>query len=114
VAARQEPDTIRAYGEHVAAFRAFTGKGLRSTYLSDLQRYADALVAVSGGFGILIEAPNDPEGAHLPALAEAGVALERLLVVRVHDRAGAPLARYARVRLRRLHDAQHRETKLAL
>ena len=39
----KSPHTIRAYGEDVAAFRAFTGKGLRSTYLSDLQRYADAL-----------------------------------------------------------------------
>jgi hypothetical protein len=36
-------NTIPAYGEDVAAFRAFTGKGLRSTYLWDLQRYADAL-----------------------------------------------------------------------
>jgi hypothetical protein len=32
VAARQEPRTIRAYSEDVAAFRAFTGKGLRATY----------------------------------------------------------------------------------
>jgi hypothetical protein len=36
-------NTIRAYGEDVAAYRAFAGKGLRSTYLWDLQRYADAL-----------------------------------------------------------------------
>jgi hypothetical protein len=28
---RKSPHTIRAYGEDVAAFRAFTGKGLRST-----------------------------------------------------------------------------------
>ncbi len=40
----KSPNTIRAYGEDVAAFRAFTGKGLRATHLSDLQRYADALV----------------------------------------------------------------------
>jgi hypothetical protein len=40
----KSPDTIRAYGEDVTAFRAFTGKGVRSTYLSDLRRYADALV----------------------------------------------------------------------
>jgi hypothetical protein len=33
-----------AYGEDVAAFRRFTGKPLRATYLSDLQRYADSLV----------------------------------------------------------------------
>jgi len=36
--------TIRAYRDDVAAFLAFTGKSLRATYLSDLQRYADALV----------------------------------------------------------------------
>jgi hypothetical protein len=36
--------TIRAYGDDVAAFRRFTGKPLRATYLSDLQRYADSLV----------------------------------------------------------------------
>ncbi|MGP0092616.1 MAG: tyrosine-type recombinase/integrase [Xanthobacteraceae bacterium] len=40
----KSPNTIRAYGEDIAAFRAFTGKGLRATYLSDLQRYADAVV----------------------------------------------------------------------
>jgi site-specific recombinase XerD len=34
----------RAYGADVAAFRRFTGKPLRATYLSDLQRYADSLV----------------------------------------------------------------------
>jgi hypothetical protein len=38
----KSPHTIRAYGEDVAAFRAFTGKGLRATYLWDLQRYAEA------------------------------------------------------------------------
>jgi integrase/recombinase XerD len=40
----KSPNTIRAYGEDVAAFRAFTGKSLRATYLSDLQRYADSVV----------------------------------------------------------------------
>jgi hypothetical protein len=35
----------RAYGEDVAAFRAFTGKSLRATYLADLQRYADSVVS---------------------------------------------------------------------
>jgi site-specific recombinase XerD len=37
-------NTIRAYSDDVAAFRRFTGKPLRATYLSDLQRYADSLV----------------------------------------------------------------------
>jgi hypothetical protein len=41
----KSPHTIRAYGDDVAAFRRFTGKPLRATYLSDLQRYADSLVA---------------------------------------------------------------------
>jgi integrase/recombinase XerD len=40
----KSPNTIRAYGNDVAAFRRFTGKPLRATYLSDLQRYADSLV----------------------------------------------------------------------
>jgi hypothetical protein len=40
----KSPHTIRAYGDDVAAFRRFTGKPLRATYLSDLQRYADSLV----------------------------------------------------------------------
>jgi integrase/recombinase XerD len=40
----KSPNTIRAYGDDVAAFRRFTGKPLRATYLSDLQRYADSLV----------------------------------------------------------------------
>ncbi len=35
---------IRAYSEDAVAFRAFTGKGLRAAYLSDLHRYADALL----------------------------------------------------------------------
>jgi hypothetical protein len=39
----KSPHTIRAYGDDVAAFRRFTGKPLRATYLSDLQRYADSL-----------------------------------------------------------------------
>lgn len=40
----KSPHTIRAYRDDVAAFRAFAGKSLRATYLSDLQKYADALV----------------------------------------------------------------------
>ena len=40
----KSPNTIRAYSEDLAAFRAFTGKSLRATYLSDLQRYADSIV----------------------------------------------------------------------
>jgi len=39
----KSPHTIRAYREDVAAFRVFTGKSLRATYLSDLQRYVDTL-----------------------------------------------------------------------
>ena len=39
----RSPHAICAYRDDVAAFRAFTGKSLRATYLSDLQRYADAL-----------------------------------------------------------------------
>ncbi len=39
----KSPHTIRAYREDVAAFRAFSGKSLRATYLSDLQKYADSL-----------------------------------------------------------------------
>ncbi len=40
----KSPHTIRAYREDVAAFRAFTAKSLRVTYLSDLQKYADGLL----------------------------------------------------------------------
>jgi integrase/recombinase XerD len=40
----KSPNTVRAYSDDVAAFRHFTGKPLRATYLSDLQRYADSLV----------------------------------------------------------------------
>jgi len=36
-------NTVDAYRADIAAFRAFSGKSLRATYLSDLQRYADAL-----------------------------------------------------------------------
>jgi integrase/recombinase XerD len=36
--------TIRAYGDDIASFAAFTAKPLRATRLSDLQRYADSLV----------------------------------------------------------------------
>ena len=35
--------TTDAYRADIATFRAFSGKSLRVTYLSDLQRYADAL-----------------------------------------------------------------------
>lgn len=35
--------TQRACREDIGIFRAFSGKSLRATYLSDLQRYADAL-----------------------------------------------------------------------
>ncbi len=35
--------TIRAYRDDIAAFRTFSGKSLRATYLSDLQKYADTL-----------------------------------------------------------------------
>jgi hypothetical protein len=58
-----------------------------------------AMATAGGGLGVLIEAPNGPEGTlYPPALAAAGVALERLLVVRVHDRAG--VARAADIVLR--------------
>jgi site-specific recombinase XerD len=43
--------TIRAYGDDVAAFRRFTGKPLRATDLSDLQRYADSLVGAPASRG---------------------------------------------------------------
>lgn len=39
----KSPHTIAAYRADVAAFRVFSGKSLRATYLGDLQRYADAL-----------------------------------------------------------------------
>jgi hypothetical protein len=45
----KSPHTVRAYGDDVAAFRRFTGKPLRATYLSDLQRYADSLVGAPAG-----------------------------------------------------------------
>ena len=35
--------TMRAYAEDIAAYRAVSGKTLRTTYLSDLQKYADVL-----------------------------------------------------------------------
>jgi hypothetical protein len=47
LAARQEPQHhpgLRRRRHDVAAFRRFTGKPRRPTYLSDLQRYADSLV----------------------------------------------------------------------
>jgi integrase/recombinase XerD len=39
----KSPHTIRAYAEDIAAYRVVTGKTLRTTYLSDLQKYADSL-----------------------------------------------------------------------
>jgi hypothetical protein len=39
----KSPNTIRAYRRDIAAFRATIGKPIRLAYLSDLQRYADAL-----------------------------------------------------------------------
>jgi integrase/recombinase XerD len=36
-------NTVRAYRQDIAAFRAFIGKPIRLAYLGDLQRYADAL-----------------------------------------------------------------------
>jgi integrase/recombinase XerD len=39
----KSPHTVRAYADDVAAYRAFSGKTLRTTYLSDLQKYADSL-----------------------------------------------------------------------
>jgi integrase/recombinase XerD len=47
----KSPHTVRAYGDDVAAFRRFTGKPLRATYLSDLQRYADSLVGAPASRG---------------------------------------------------------------
>ncbi|MFY9779662.1 MAG: hypothetical protein WAJ85_04005, partial [Candidatus Baltobacteraceae bacterium] len=52
-----------------------------------------------GGLGALIEMPEGPEGAlYPPALAAAGIDLERLLVVRAGDAAG--VARAADIVLR--------------
>jgi integrase/recombinase XerD len=39
----KSPHTIRAYAEDIAAYRAVSGKTLRTTYLSDVQKYADVL-----------------------------------------------------------------------
>jgi len=39
----KSPHTMRAYAEDIAAYRNVSGKTLRTTYLSDLQKYADAL-----------------------------------------------------------------------
>ena len=39
----KSPHTIRAYRDDIAAFRAFSRKSLRATYLLDLQKYADSL-----------------------------------------------------------------------
>jgi site-specific recombinase XerD len=37
------PHTIRAYDKDIVTYLAFSGKTLRTTYLSDLQKYADSL-----------------------------------------------------------------------
>jgi hypothetical protein len=39
----KSPHTMRAYAEDIATYRAVSGKTLRTTYLSDLQKYADVL-----------------------------------------------------------------------
>ena len=58
-----------------------------------------AAATAGGGLGVLIETPDGPEGSlYPPALAAAGVDLDRLLVVRVHDPAG--VARAADIVLR--------------
>jgi hypothetical protein len=58
-----------------------------------------ATATAGGGLGALIEMPRSPEGAlYPPALAEAGIDLERLLVIRVDDAAG--VARAADIVLR--------------
>ncbi len=58
-----------------------------------------ATATANGGLGALIELPDGPEGAfYPPALAAAGVDLERLLVVPARDAAG--VARAADILLR--------------
>jgi hypothetical protein len=58
-----------------------------------------ATATAGGGLGALIEMAEGPEGAlYPPGLAEAGIVLERLLVVRVSDAAG--VARAADIVLR--------------
>jgi len=58
-----------------------------------------ATSTANGGLGALIESPAGPEGAfYPPALAAAGVDLERLLVVPAHDVTG--VARAADILLR--------------
>jgi hypothetical protein len=48
VAALQEPHRIRACGEDVVAFRAFTGKGYTRLTSGIGKRYADALTGAGG------------------------------------------------------------------
>lgn len=58
-----------------------------------------ATATADGGLGALIETPQGPEGAHYPpALAAAGVDLDRLLVITVPDATG--VARAADIVLR--------------
>jgi hypothetical protein len=78
----------------IATLEGQPGSG-RSSVAMRLLAYATA----GGGLGALIETPDGPDGTlYAPALAAAGVALGRLLVVRVSDRTG--VARAADIVLR--------------
>ena len=78
----------------VATLEGSPGSG-RSSVAARLLATATA----NGGLGALVEMPNGPEGAfYPPALAAAGVDLERLVVVSAHDAAG--VARAADILLR--------------
>jgi hypothetical protein len=87
----KSPHTVRAYGEDVAAFRRFTGKPLRATYLSDLQRYADSLVGAPATRGRRLKTlksllPFATRMGYLPFNAGAainGPALEQKLAERI-------------------------------
>src|ERR1035438_7650081 len=65
----KSPHTIRAYGDDVAAFRRFTGKPLRATYLSDLRRYADSLVGAPATRGRRLKTPQVAAVVRGPRLA---------------------------------------------
>jgi hypothetical protein len=78
----------------VATLEGAAGSG-RSAVAARLLATATA----NGGLGALIESPNGPEGAfYPPALAAAGVDLDRLLVVAAEDAVG--VARAADILLR--------------
>ena len=87
----KSPHTIRAYSDDVAAFRRFTGKPLRATYLSDLQRYADSLVGAPATRGRRLKALKSllsfaTRMGYLPFNAGAaihGPALEQKLAERI-------------------------------